>query len=180
MSGGQTDAALRRWEHGIHHQQRSVTKFHCSALIRQTTHRTSFVISHQSLSTHQLSSHSQFNLMAVRPCSKTEIHPTVNNVVSRHRLIESQTQVVSPAAPHHRTAPASHHHQNPAAVIQRPFDGSPHAAVAPAPPCSPYCRSPRAAWLHGAAPEDGSIVTHLENYASINLKRSPHSGNAVS
>ena len=160
MSGGQTDAALRRWEHGIHHQQRSVTKSHCAALIRQTTHRTSSVISHQSLSTHQLSIHSQFIPTAARPCSKSEIHPTVNNAVSRHLLIESQIQMVPLAAPHHRTAPVPHHHQNPAAVIRGPFDGSPHTTVAPAPPRSPYCRSPRATWPHGAAPEDGSIVIH--------------------
>ena len=131
MSGGQTDAALRRWEHGIHHQQRSVTKSHCLALIPQTTHRTSFVSSHHSLSTHQLSSHSQFNPTTARPCSKSEIHPTINNVVSRHLLIERQIQMVPPAAPHHRSAPAPHHHQNSAAVIQRPFDGSPHAALHP-------------------------------------------------
>ena len=65
------------------------------------------------------------------PCSESEIHPTVNNVVSRHLLIESQIQMVPPAAPHHRSAPAPHHHQNSAAVIQRPFDGLPHAALHP-------------------------------------------------
>ena len=65
------------------------------------------------------------------PCSESEIRPTVNNVVSRHLLIECQIQMVPPAAPHHRSAPAPHHHQNPAAVIQRPFDGSPHAALHP-------------------------------------------------
>ena len=160
MSGGQTDAPLRRWEHGIHHQQRSVTKSHCSALIRQITHRASFVISYQSLSMHQLSNHSQFNPTTICPCSISEIPLTVNNVVSRHLLTESQIQMVPLAAPHHRTAPVLHHHQNPAAVIWHPFDGSPHAAVAPAPHCEPYCRNPRATWPHGAAPEDGSIVIH--------------------